>query len=104
MSCYLTVDDLYYEGDRACVTDREVTPRPTAYHTYVRKLKQWTLDDAKVALLKRQMISLLDEQYATKKLLNLNENELRALEEVHAKKVKEITNSNDPMVIEKVTM
>lgn len=98
---YLDINGNYYEGDLADIRDLEVPTRPTPYHMFNSKLRQWVLDENKVMTLKKQVLANLDEELRVKLLLmNLNEDEKNALRNVYEDKVKELSNCNDPLVLQ----
>ena len=102
---FIDLNGLYYEGDIADLHDMEVPNRPTPYHTYNKKLKQWVLDDSKVLTLKKEVLARLDEELRTKTLLlNLTEDEKKAVNELYKERIAKLSRINDPVLIQEITL
>ena len=98
---FISIEDgTYYDGDKADLKDIEVPIRPTPYHIYNRKLKQWILDDGKVLDLKKQILNQLDEDLKAKTLLlNLTTEQKVEAEKEYNDKISILSTVNDPIVL-----
>lgn len=102
---FIDIDGLYYEGDLANLHDIEVPTRPTPYHTYNKKLKQWVVDNDKVMVLKKQVLQKLDEELRVKTLLlNLTNEEKDAINKHYNDKVQQLSKVNDPVILQEITL
>lgn len=102
---FIDMNGNYYEGDMADVRDLEVPTRTTPYHTYNKKLKQWVLDNDKVMILKKQVLTRLDDELRTKTLLmNLTEDEKIAVKKSYDEKVAQLSKCNDPIKLQEFTV
>ena len=98
---FIDMNGNYYEGDMADVRDLEVPARPTPYHAFNKKLKQWVLDEEKVMILKKQVLTRLDDELRTKTLLlNLSEDEKKFVKKSYDEKVAQLATCNDPIKLQ----
>ena len=102
---FIDSSGLYYEGERASINDIEVPERPSIYHMYSKKARQWILDNDKVLDLKRRILNQLENDLKSKlTLLNLTEEEKENLQKEYNLKIDQLSSSNDPQIIEKIKL
>lgn len=101
---FISIDtDTYYDGDRANIRDLEVPVRPTPYHVYNRKVRQWVLDDGKVLDLKKRILNQLDEDLREKTvLLNLTAEQKSDAETDYNNKLNILSTVNDPVILQEL--
>ena len=102
---YIDNQGQYYEGEQASLEDIEVPVRPSIYHIYNAKLKEWVIDDNKVLELKKMVLQKLDEELEVKmKLFHLTDQEKRLLQDKYDKCIDILSTCNDPSVIESLSI
>lgn len=99
---YISITDgTYYEGERENILDIEVPQRPSPYHSYSKKTKQWYLDNNKVLELKKSILAKLDEDLHTKTVLyNLTAEELEKITREYKEKITILTSTNDIQILQ----
>ena len=101
MGGFIDLNGNYYEGERFTFDDIEVNSRPTEYHKYSTKLKQWIVDDEAVENLKAKLLNQLDEELRTKTIiLNMTSEEKEALKKKYEEKLKLLSIENDPIILQ----
>ena len=100
MSGFIDLNGNYYEGEKFAFSDIEVNNRPTEYHKYSTKLRQWVIDDEAVENLKSKLLNQLDEELRTKTIiLNMTSEEKEQLKKKYEEKIRLLSIENDPIIL-----
>lgn len=101
MGGFIDLNGNYYEGEKFNFEDIEVSSRPTEYHKYNTKLKQWVVDEDAIAALKERLLNQLDNDIRVRTtIFNMTSEEKEKLKNKYEKMIQLLSVENDPIVLQ----